>query len=259
MVLTTALIGLAFLATAALPAQAGLLVGWDFSGITATSSWGPSPMTPTQSDANVTVVGLTRNWTTGTGTPGSYGWGGNNFAQSPNNTQDGALAAGNYATFSLTANPGYELSFTDIPAYNIRHSASGPSTGIWQYQVGSSGAFTDISSPITWGSVTTSAGNPQAAIDLSGISALQNVAAGTTVTFRCVTWGATSTGGTWYLNSPSPTTVPPGPTQPDTTIDFAVNGTANPVPEPSAIALLVCGLGGVGLAVGRQWRKKTAK
>ena len=196
--------------------RAAQIAGWDFSPILATSNWGASPYATTSADPNVTVVGLTRNWTTGTGTPAAAGWGGNNFSLTAN-TEAAAITANNTATFSLTAKAGWQLSISDIPAYNIRRSASGPSTGIWQYQVGS-GSFTDIGSPITWGSTTTAAGNAQSAITLSGITALQNVAAGTVVTFRLVTWGATTAGGTWYLNDPAKTTA----------IDFAVNGTVIP-------------------------------
>lgn len=193
--------------------QAGTVAGWDFSAIVATDTFGASPYAAATSDPNATIGGLTRGWTTGSGSPAAGGWGGNNFAQSPNNTQAGALAAGNHVTFTIAAKTGYKVSLTDIAAYNIRRSSTGPTTGIWQYSTGS--VFTDIGSAITWGNVTTSAGNPQSAVTLSGIPALQNVAAGTTITFRLVTWGATSTGGTWYLNDPAKTA-------PN---DFVINGT----------------------------------
>ena len=216
---------MAFLIILDSPARAETVAGWDFSSWTASGNndWRPSPLSPITSDLNTTVVGLTRGWTPGSGTSAAYAWGGNNFAQSPNNTEAGALAAGNYAYFTITANPGFALSLSDIPAYNIRRSGTGPTTGIWQYEL-DSGSFTDIGSPITWGTVTTSAGNPQSAVDLSGIADLQNVAAGTPVTLRCVTWGATSTSGTWYFNEP---------TTHDVTPDIAVEGAINMVPEPT--------------------------
>ena len=49
------------------------------------------------------------------------------------------------------------MSLSDIAAYNVRRSASGPSTGLWQYKVGS-GFYVDIGTPITWGAVTTATG-----------------------------------------------------------------------------------------------------
>jgi hypothetical protein len=130
---------------------------------------------------------------------------------------------------AITANTVFTVSFSDIASYKIRRSATGPSTGQWQYQLGV-GAFENIGSAITWGSTTSATGNTQAAIDLSAIPSLQNVAAGTPVTFRVVTWGATNTGGTWYLNDPLDTT-------PN---DFIINGTV--IPEPSSALL-----GGLGL------------
>ncbi|MFN9953828.1 MAG: hypothetical protein ACK55I_12080, partial [bacterium] len=79
-------------------------------------------------------------------------------------------------------------------------SSSGPSSGQWQYSLGASGTFVNIGTPVTWGTVTTGTGNPQPALDLSTISDLQSITGGTTVTFRIVNMGATSSGGTWYLN-----------------------------------------------------------
>ena len=95
---------------------------------------------------------------------------------------------------------GATVSFTSIPAHNIRRSSSGPSSGQWQYSLGASGTFVNIGTPVTWGTVTTGTGNPQPALDLSTISDLQSITGGTTVTFRIVNMGATSSGGTWYLN-----------------------------------------------------------
>lgn len=127
-------------------------------------------MAATTSDPSDVGGGITRGWTVGSGTAAAHAWGGNNFSTTAI-TEATGIAANDFATFSVTANPGYKLSLSDIPAYNIRRSATGPSTGIWQYKV-DGGSFTDIeSSPITWGSVATSAGNPESAVSLSGIPA----------------------------------------------------------------------------------------
>ena len=176
-------------------------------------------------------MGLTRGWSTINGSSAAYAWGGNNFAIAPNNIESGAITAGNFVTFSLTAQPGYTLSLSDIPAYNIRHSGTGPVTGQWQYAL-DGGSFVDIGTNISWGSITTSAGNAEPLIDLSGISDLQSVPAGTAVTLRVVSWGATSTAGTWYFNEP---------TTHDTTPDIGVEGTVTAVPEPSALIVLAMG------------------
>ncbi|MBM4094402.1 MAG: PEP-CTERM sorting domain-containing protein [Planctomycetes bacterium] len=222
-------------------AQAALISGWDFDPLTGgAGDFGPSPYAPISSDPNVLAGGLTRHWTLGTGTGAMNAWGGNNFnTTSPD--FDSAVSNNNFATFTIQANPGYTVSLSDIAAYNVRRSGTGPTTGRWQYQI-DAGSFFDITSDIAWGGTTSSAGNAQAAIVLSGINALQNVADSSVITLRVVTWGATSTGGTWYLNDPTGT---PG-------IDFAVNG--NAVPEPGTMTLL--GLGFVSIVGVRLVRRR---
>lgn len=179
----------------------GQVVKFDLSTLPGgTNNYGPSPLTPTSSDANATIVGLTRGTGIGsTGTGAAKGWGGTNFSNAIT-TQAAAIAGNQVVTFSITANTGYTVSLSGIPIYNIRRSSTGPATGIWQYKVGA-GAFTDIGSAITWGGTTSSTGNDQAAINLSGISALQGVTAGTTITLRVVLWNSgTGTAGSWYFN-----------------------------------------------------------
>jgi hypothetical protein len=56
-------------------------------------------------------------------------------------------------------------------------------------------------------------------INLSGISNLQNVGAGTNVTFRIVNWGGTSSAGTWYVFDVANSSA----------LDFALQGTVAPV------------------------------
>jgi len=182
------------------------IVKWSFYEMPGgAGNYGTSPLAPVIKDANLTVGPLTRHWTPlTTGSGAQYAWGGNNFTAT---TFAAAVAANEFVTFTLSANTGYSLSLSSIGTYNIRRSATGPSTGQWQYAIGA-GGFTDIGSPITWGGVTSNVGNPQAAIDLSSISAIQNVVAGTVVTFRLVVWGATGTGGTFYFNDASQANTP---------------------------------------------------
>jgi hypothetical protein len=159
------------------------LAGWDFNGY---SGYGASPAAPNTAATNLTVVGLTRGANVGTtGTAAANGWGGTSWD-------------GKSLTFSFTADMGYQMSFDSFANYNVRRSGSGATVGQWRYQVGS-GEFTNIGSAITWGSTTTGTGNAQSSISLSGIPALQNVGAGSTVTFQLLLTGGTS--GTWYLNN----------------------------------------------------------
>jgi DNA/RNA endonuclease G (NUC1) len=191
------------------------LAGWNVSGLPGgVNNFGLSPLAPTTNAANLTVVGLTRGAGVGTtGTGAGRAWGGNTFSDSGSAA---AIAAGHFITFSVTAGTGYMVSCASISKFDYRHSATGPVNGLLQYQIGS-GAFTDIGT-VSY-PVNTSAGGSLGPINLSGIPALQNIGAGTNVTFRIVNWGGTTSAGTWYVfdvsNSPA--------------LDFAVEGAVTPV------------------------------
>ncbi|MES2439915.1 MAG: Ig-like domain-containing protein [Verrucomicrobiota bacterium] len=179
------------------------IAGWDFSTLTGgTNNFGPSPLAPSASSPNLTIVGLTRGSGVGTTNTGAAGaWGGNSWDEGTDYTT--ALSSNNFVTFSVTPNIGSKLSLASVSAYNVRKSGSGPTTGQWQYSVDGT-TFTDIGTAITWGAVTNNVGNTQTLIDLSAVSALQDLAAGTTVTFRVVNWNSgnsPTSGGTWYLNN----------------------------------------------------------
>ena len=176
-----------------------VVAAWEVSGV---AGFGPSPYEASVSHNAVNVGGLTRALgltTSGGGSNDSWGadgW----YVGAPTETQTTAIANNKFVTFTITPNIGVNLSISAIENYNIRRSASGPTTGIWQYSI-NGGAFVDIGIPITWGGDTSGTGNPQSAINLSGIADLQNLTSATTVTFRLVNWGATSNVGTWYINN----------------------------------------------------------
>src|SRR5262249_11399449 len=107
-----------------------------------------------------------------------------------------AISGGDSVTFTVTANSGFQVSFSSISRFDYRRSATGPGTGTLQYQIGA-GSFVDVTT-LNYSS-TSSSGASLGAIDLSGITALQNVPSGTTVTFRIVNYGGTSSTGTWYV------------------------------------------------------------
>ncbi|HEU0039114.1 MAG TPA: IPT/TIG domain-containing protein, partial [Verrucomicrobiae bacterium] len=186
------------------------LVGWDVSGQT---DFGVSPLSPTTNAANLTVGGLTRG--AGVGTSGSgaaRAWGGTGFT---NIAAAAAAGANQFITFTLAANTGYKVSYSSINKFDYRRSATGSANGVLQYQIGS-GAFTDIA-PLSY-PANTSAGGSIGLIDLSGVAALQNVGAGTNVTFRIVNWNGTSAAGTWYVFDAANTSAP----------DLAVQGSVTP-------------------------------
>ena len=176
------------------------LLAWEVGNLTGGSNnFGPSPFSTVSNNLAVTSAGLTRGvgiTTTNTGAGGA--WGGNGF--------DGtaivadAITRGDFISFSLSSTGSNVLSLVQIPSYNIRRSSSGPTTGQWQYKVGS-GSFLNLGSEISWGTTTTSAGNLQNSIDLRPYADLQNIQPATEVTFRLVTYGATGAAGTFYINN----------------------------------------------------------
>lgn len=186
-----------------------VLASWDVSGQT---NYGTSPLAATAA-ANVTVGGLTRgSGVTTTPTAATRAWGGNGFSAT---TATAAVTANDFATFSVTPAAGYTASFTSLSKFDYRRSTTGPASGVLQYQVGA-GAFADAA---TFSYTSTSnIGASLAAIDLNGIGALQNIAPGTTVTFRIVNYGGT-TGGNWYIYDFSNSAA----------ADFALTGILNPI------------------------------
>lgn len=179
--------------------QAQLVVGWDFNGVGGGSgNFGPSPQPPSQTATGVSSAGLTRgSGVTTILTGASNAWGGNGFDGAAD--LNAAISANNFVTFTITPNANTSVSLSSISAYNVRRSSTGPTTGQWQYRI-NAGAYVNIGSAITWGGTATT-GNNQLAITLSGIAALQNVAAPNTITFRVVNYNASGNAGTWYFNN----------------------------------------------------------
>lgn len=184
-------------------ASAAVLAGWDVHGLAGgTNNFGSSPLAASVSDTNVTVGGLTRGSGVGTtGTGAARGWGGNTWTSA---NASAATTANQYATFSVTANSGFQMSLSGISKLDYRRSNTGATSGVLQYQVGG-GAYTDIT-PLSYTSTSSSGASITVPIDLSGIGALQNLPAGTTVTFRIVNYGGSGGGGTWYVFDAANTT-----------------------------------------------------
>jgi endonuclease/exonuclease/phosphatase family metal-dependent hydrolase len=199
------------------------LAGWD---VNAQSGFGPSPMSPTTNAPNLTIIGLTRgSGVTTNPTAASRAWGGNGFDAT---SSAAAISAGDYTTFSISANSGYTISFTAVSRFDYRRSTTGPPNGVLQYQIGS-GTFTDITNlsyPII------GSGASLSAIDLSGIAALQNVATSNIVTFRIVNYGASSSGGTWYIYDMANSTAP------DFAVQGIINSTSSSTNPPASPAVL---------------------
>ena len=233
-----------------LSASAAVLAGWDVHSLPGgTNNFGASPLAATTVASNLSVGGLTRDvGVSTTGTAAARGWGGVNWVAS---TAAAAIAANKMVTFSLSANAGYQVSISGISRLDYRRSSSGASSGVLQYQVGT-GAFTDAAT-LNY-SNTASGGGSLLAIDLSGIAALQNVPGGTAINFRVVNFGASGSGGTWYVFDTANTTaadleVSGTVTASGPSVDGTC-GSANGLTFPKAPAANLCATGTASSLIG---------
>ncbi|MGC3978067.1 MAG: hypothetical protein QM751_07435 [Paludibacteraceae bacterium] len=93
----------------------------------------------------------------------------------------------------MKAKSGYNLFLTAIKA-NIRLQTYSAKTYQWMYSVDGGATFTDIGSPITpdASEINVNNGVMQASVNLSSISALQEVSSAQSVIFRIYAWGGTT-------------------------------------------------------------------
>jgi hypothetical protein len=173
-------------------ATSGTIVGWNVAGQTNFGTQGLGADTVAGGVTNST--GLTRGSGVQTNqTAASNAWGGNNWAS----TSAAGISGGEYITFGMTVSAGHTLSLSSLDLF-YRHSGTGPTNGLWQYQL-NGGTWVTIADITNEFSSSSSSGAQMAQLSLSGVSGLQNVGAGTVVTFRLVPYGATGSGGTWYV------------------------------------------------------------
>lgn len=112
-------------------------------------------------------------------------------------TKANAISANKFVYFIINAKAGYQVSLSTLDA-RFRRSSAGPNAFRWQYSIDGTN-FTDIGSADISFSSTNTDGVAQTQIDLSVISALQNVTNSVTITIRLLGWGATNTGGTFAI------------------------------------------------------------
>jgi hypothetical protein len=168
----------------------GQIAAWDFTGETALAT-----STAEIYDANMDASNLL---TRGAGAAASAG--GNSFRTVGFQNNGISVANTDYFEATFSAATGYTLSLSTLDARFAGTTTYAASPGVSsQFAYSLDGTtFTLIGSPaVTIGSPAT-----MTQIDLSGISALQNVDASTTVTLRYYASGQTPTGG-WGFNSPS--------------------------------------------------------
>ena len=174
------------------PTTSGKVLDWNVSGQT---NFGAQGLIASSVASSVTnSLGLTRGAGVSTsGSAASNAWGGSNWASSASS----GISGNQFVTFGLTVNSGSTLSLSSLDM-NYRRSGTGATSGYWQYQL-NGGSWATIGDFANQFSSTSTSGASIPEINLAGVGSLQSLPGGTAVTFRVTPYGATSSGGTWYI------------------------------------------------------------
>jgi trimeric autotransporter adhesin len=221
-----------FCVTTAINSQ-GQIAAWDFFGQNTVAT-----AAATTFNANLVSVSGANNITRGAGAAASAG--ANSFRTVGFQNNGIAVANTDYFQITLTAQTGFNLSLSSIDG-----RLSGTQTFVGAAGVSNQFAysldgtnFTLIGSPsVLTGTVPLTLPT----ISLAGIPALQNIAAGTTVTLRFYASGQTATGG-WGFNSNAAAGVN----------GLAIGGAvtaANPTPTTTSISPAAANAGSGGFAL----------
>jgi hypothetical protein len=168
----------------------GQVIAWDFNGATGDET----VIAPTTADPHLTVSAISRgagvNAAALTNAYSANSWGAVNLTD--------AIAANEYFQFSLQVNANYQVSLATLNA-NFRRSGTGPNALQWQYSLdGFASPGINIGTAISYTGTATN-GDAQAPVNLTGISSLQNLPAGTIITIRLYGWGASALSGSFAL------------------------------------------------------------
>lgn len=264
MKITSLVLTLAVLAAGSLTgigvARSDVLVDYNLSTFSGTISAPATTQAPgiTATDITrgpgLTPISLNRGFS-------SQGW---NNSGTTSTTRANAIAGNKYYTFALTIAPGSTASFSDISVGLYKSAITSPASMEWQYSfdnfvtTGStlttfnhygrnSGTPPGSLTPFQWMTVDTpgqSNGNPTPALDISTVSALQNVAGPATVSFRLYGWGSINGNATTPTNTLA-IGRDNGP---------LINGTIMTVPEPASLCLVATAAGIGGLIRARRRR-----
>ncbi|MEY2890332.1 MAG: hypothetical protein RJA98_240 [Pseudomonadota bacterium] len=214
-------------------AQANTIVQWNFNSTTPDANPATGTLTPVAGAGTASALGTTASYASGTANGGSSdtstadnsGWGLTSFA---------AQAAGNKtrgAQFLFSTVGLQDIVFT----YDLRHSNTSAANEVVQYTLDGS-TFIDIAT------FTATAGDTwfkARSVDLSAISAADNNA-----NFGVRVVAGFGSGGNYVASSPTGTYGAAGTWRFD---QVTATGTTVPVPEPETYALMLAGLGVLGL------------
>jgi hypothetical protein len=238
--------------------RAAIILEYDTSGLPSSSP--PATWNATTVNSGLSAAPLSHG--AGTAAAGlGNGFSANNWTIGTGNTQTTAMTNGDYFEWAFTVQPGKTASLSSLD-FSLRRSAvaapdsyaveastdgfatAGTTVATFNYLGRSSGTAPGSVTPFQWMTTDTPGqgdGNPVSTINLSTTPLLQNIAAGTTVTFRLLAWGN-------ITGSAASNTVAMGRSH------AAANGVGSGgpsiqgtvVPEPATLALVGCvALGGL--------------
>jgi hypothetical protein len=234
--------------------RAAIILEYDTSGLPSSSP--PATWSATTVASGLSAAALSH----GPGTVAAglgNGFSANNWTTGTGNTQATAETNGDYFEWAMTVQPGNTASLSSLN-FSLRRSAvaapdsyaveastdgfatAGTTVATFNYLGRSSGTAPGTVTPFQWMTTDTPGqgdGNPVSTIDLSTTPSLQNIAAGTTVTFRLLAWGNiagsadTNTVAMGRSHAAANGVGSGGP---------SVQGTVTAVPEPAMLALVGC-------------------
>ena len=181
---------------------ASMLVGWDVNNLT---GYGPSPYAATTPPpSEVAASGLIRGGNiTVPATAVNNAWGGIGFYGTGGpyvvNTQQDCIDNNAFLYFKVKSQTGYTLSLSSFDMFFGRYGTASPQNVTVQYGIDSAN-FVDLATNVHTGTPNNTY-YAYPTIDLTGVTALQQVTAGHTIYFRIVpVYGANDTGtAAWYV------------------------------------------------------------
>lgn len=232
--------------------RAAIILEYDTSGLPSSSP--PATWAATTVASGLTAADLSHG--PGTNPAGlGNGFSANNWTTGTTNDATTAMSNGDYFQWAFTVQPGKVASLSTLD-FSLRRSAlnapdnyavlastdgfatAGTTVSTFNYFGRSSSSAPAMVTPYQWMTTDTPGqgdGNPVSTIDLSATPLLQNIAGGTTVTFRLLGWGnndGSADSNTVAMGRSHASANGVGSGGP------SIQGTV--VPEPAALALIGC-------------------